>query len=177
PVIQIVDPENEAPLLQAIQNIHLYDWVIFTSVNGVKAFFSRIRDLRPFRAKICTTGPATQAEVEKNKLLVDVVPEEYVAEGLVSSLPDDLAGKRILIPRATVARDVVPDELRKREAHVDVVDAYRTIVPEQQHPKPGAADWITFTSSSAVTNYLALAGKPEARIASIGPITSDTLRR
>ncbi len=176
PVIQIMPPENEQPLLDAIAEIHTYDWIIFTSANGVRSFFDRIKDLRPFRARICTIGPATQAEVEKNKLLVDVVPQEYVAEGLVSSLPEDLTGQRILIPRAAVARDVVPVELRKRGAIVDVVEAYRTIIPENSQADPGTADWVTFTSSSTVKNYLQLAGKPQARIASIGPITSATLR-
>lgn len=176
PVIQIVDPSDSAPLDEAVKNLSSYDWLIFTSANGVRSFFDRVSDLRTLRARICTIGPATQAEVEKHKLLVDVVPEEYVAEGLVSSLPGDLSGQRILIPHAAVARDVVPDELRKRGAIVDVVEAYRTIVPAALKPVPDQADWITFTSSSTVTHYLQLAGRPTAKIASIGPITSGTLR-
>lgn len=176
PVIEIVAPADPEPLVHAIAQLSSYDWLIFTSANGVRAFFDRIRDLRTLRAKICTIGPATRAEVERHKLIVDVVPEEYVAEGLVSALPDDLTGKRVLIPRAAVARDVVPEELRRRGAIVDVVEAYRTILPTSTLPVPEAADWITFTSSSTVKNYLALTGRPKSKIASIGPITSATLR-
>lgn len=176
PVIRIAPPAEPAPLENAVANLRLYDWLIFTSANGVRAFFARVRDLRALRAKICTIGPATRAEVEKYKLIVDAVPEEYVGEGLLRAMPQDLRGQRILIPRAAVARDVVPESLRARGAQVDVVEAYRTLPPDPPPAPPGQADWVTFTSSSTVKNYLALAGKPEARIASIGPITSQTLR-
>ncbi len=177
PVIEIVPPADPAPLHRAAASLDQYDWLIFTSVNGVTALFDRVDDLRGLRARICTIGPATKAAVEKLKLKVDVVPRDYVGEGLVAALPADLAGQRILIPRATIARDVVPDALRQRGALVDMVDAYRTIVPRQTASLPGTYDWVTFTSSSTVKNFLALAGPPTGRIASIGPITTATLRQ
>jgi uroporphyrinogen III methyltransferase/synthase len=176
PVIRIAPPADAGPLDRAVANLRDYDWLIFTSANGVRAFFDRVRDLRSLRAKICAIGPATRAEVERHKLIVDAMPEEYVGEGLLRAMPEDLRGQRILIPRAAVARDVVPESLRRRGAQVDVVEAYRTLPPDPPPPPPGAADWVTFTSSSTVKNYLALAGKPQARIASIGPVTSETLR-
>jgi len=176
PVIAIAPPADATPLDRAVANAREYDWIVFTSQNGVRAFFSRLADLRALRGKLCAIGPATAAEIAKHKLLVDVVPEEYVAEGLVAALPDSLAGQRVLIPRAAVARDVVPDELRRRGAAVDVVEAYRTIVPEHAMPPPTHYDWVTFTSSSTVKNFLALAGRPAGKAASIGPVTSGTLR-
>lgn len=177
PVIEIVPPVDAARLDEAAGAIARYDWVIFTSANGVRAFFDRVPDLRPLRARLCAIGPATAAELAKLKLMADVTPREYVAEGLVAALPADLSGARVLLPRAAVARDVVPDELRKRGAVVDVVTAYRTVVPQHSRPAPIEADWVTFTSSSTVKNYLAMAGRPPGRAASIGPITSATLRQ
>ena len=113
------------------------------------------------------------------------MPEEYVAESLVAAFAEiDLAGKRVLLPRAAVARDLVPDRLSKRGAHVDVVEAYRTVLPEDAQDRAREVftakrrpDWITFTSSSTVKNLLA-AARPDAlhgvRIASIGPVTTAT---
>jgi uroporphyrinogen III methyltransferase/synthase len=176
PVIRIVPPLDPTGLEAAARGISGYDWMVFTSANGVRAYFERVRDLRGLRARLCAIGPATRAEIERLKLVVDAVPPEYVAESLVETLPYDLTGQRILIPRAAVARDIVPEALRARGAMVDVVEAYRT-VPTDPVPEPhGPADWITFTSSSTVKNYLALAGRPTAKVASIGPITSATLR-
>jgi uroporphyrinogen III methyltransferase / synthase len=189
PVIEIADPAESTPLDQAIQNLASYDWLIFTSVNGVRHFVEALdrsdRDLRSLEAKLCAIGPATRAAVEALHLRVDVMPEEYVAESLLKSLAgEDLKGKRILLPRAAVARDLVPVTLRERGAVVDVVEAYRTIIPadaaacakEALVHKP---DWITFTSSSTVKNLLAVTGKePIAgiKVASIGPVTSATAR-
>ncbi|MDX2178027.1 MAG: uroporphyrinogen-III synthase [Bryobacteraceae bacterium] len=176
PVIAIVPPADPVALERAVANARDYDWIVFTSQNGVRAFFSRLADLRALRGKLCAIGPATAAEIEKHKLIVDVVPAEYVAEGLIAALPENLAGQRILIPRAAVARDVVPNELRRRGAFVEVVEAYRTVVPDGLPPTPHDYHWITFTSSSTVKNFLALGGKPVGKAASIGPITSATLR-
>jgi uroporphyrinogen III methyltransferase / synthase len=182
PTIEIAPPLSLAALDQAIQQLEIYDWLIFTSVNAVDAFQARLqcssRDLRGLRAKLCTIGPATRKAVEKMHLKVDVIPDEYVAESLVAALEGyDLRGQQILIPRAAVARDTVPDALRQMGAILTIAEAYRTIVPASG-PAP-EADWITFTSSSTVKNFLAL--NPPATIhnyktASIGPITSDTLR-
>ena len=109
-----------------------YDWLIFTSVNGVRFFLERLdrsaADLRALRARICAIGPATRAALEALHLKVDVMAEEYVAESLVEALAaHDLRGQRILLPRAAVARDLVPAELARRGALVDVVEAYRTL--------------------------------------------------
>ncbi len=190
PAIEVCPPVDPAPLDNAIANLESYDWLIFTSANGVRYFLHRLdrstRDLRSLRARICAIGPATARAIENLHLKVDILPPEYVAESLVEAFHGiDLAGKRILLPRAAVARDVVPNELRAGGATVDVVEAYRTEVarvdPERIRqafdPKP---DWITFTSSSTVKNFLALAGREAiegVKVASIGPVTSDVARK
>ncbi len=191
PVISFAPPLDPAPLDQALASLPAYDWLIFTSANGVRYFLERLdkspHDLRDLRAKLCAIGPATARELEALHLKVDVVPEEYVAESLVAAMSKfELAGKRILIPQAAVARDVAPAALRELGATVDVAESYRTIVPRASEAKAkelfGSArkpDWITFTSSSTVKNFLALAGAGAlegVHIASIGPVTSDTLR-
>ena len=190
PAIEIRLPEDPAPLHHAIAELASYDWLIFTSVNGVEYFIRALdvsaTDLRAMRARICAIGPATRRAVEALHLKVDVMPEEYVAESLLKALAgEDLTGKRILLPRAAVARDVVPVELRRRGAEVNVVEAYRTHAPENATERASEVlaakpDWITFTSSSTVYNTVQAAGGAEAlagiRIASIGPITSETAR-
>ncbi len=191
PAIEIRPPLDPGPLDLAITNLETYDWLIFTSANGVRYFLDRLdssaRDLRSLRARICAIGPATRAAVEALHLKVDLMPAEYVAESLVAAFEaEDLAGKRVLLPRAAVARDVVPNELAQRGAHVEVVDAYRTGVPEDSESRARnifgetrKPDWVTFTSSSTVKNFLAIAGHDAiegVRTASIGPVTSATLR-
>ena len=183
PVIDIQPPSDPAPLDRAIEHLGEYDWLIFTSANGVRYFLDRLdassQDLRGLRARICAIGPATRRAVEALHLKVDLMPEEYVAESLVRSFGAiDLKGARVLIPRAAVARDVIPVELGKRGAHVDVVEAYRNVVPDKVSQVP-KADWITFTSSSTVKNYVDIAGRESlegVRVASIGPVTSETAR-
>jgi uroporphyrinogen III methyltransferase/synthase len=191
PVISIQPPEDLAPLDQAIGRLASYDWLIFTSVNGVRFFMERldhsVHDLRSLKARICAIGPATRRAVEDLHLKVDLMPEEYVAESLVKAFAEEkLAGQRILLPRAAVARDLIPKELTKLGAQVDVVEAYRNMPPEdvvsRAHELFSAAkkpDWVTFTSSSTVKNLLAAAGQETlkgVRIASIGPVTSETAR-
>ena len=189
PVIEVADAAEASSLEEAIQNLASYDWLIFTSVNGVRHFVEALdrsdRDLRDLRAKLCAIGPATRAAVEALHLRVDVMPEEYVAESLVEALAgEDLKGKRVLLPRAAVARDLVPVTLRERGAVVDVVEAYRTIIPADAAARAKEAlahkpDWITFTSSSTVKNLLAVTGREALqgiKVASIGPITSATAR-
>jgi uroporphyrinogen III methyltransferase/synthase len=189
PVIEIADPAESSPLDQAIQNLASYDWLIFTSVNGVRHFVEALdrsdRDLRALKAKLCAIGSSTRAAVEALHLRVDVMPEEYVAESLLEVLAgEDLEGKRILLPRAAVARDLVPVTLRERGAMVDVVEAYRTIIPADATARAKEAlarkpDWITFTSSSTVKNLLAVTGREALegiKVASIGPVTSATAR-
>ena len=189
PVIDIQPPRDPEPLARALEQLDSYDWIIFTSANGAKRFIQALdasaRDLRALRAKICAIGPATRAAVEAWHLKVDCMPAEYVAESLLEALAgEDLAGKRVLLPRAAVARDVVPVELTKRGARVDVVEAYRTEAPEDVKARVAEAlarkpHWITFTSSSTVKNFVEAAdGAPleGIKIASIGPITSATAR-
>jgi uroporphyrinogen III methyltransferase/synthase len=189
PVIEIRESADPAPLDAAIACLDRYDWLIFTSVNGVRSFIERLdgsaADLRSLKAKICAIGPATRAAVEELHLKVDKMPAEYVAENLVSAFEsEDLRGRKILLPRAAAARDLVPVELRKRGAQVDVVEAYRTVLPDDAAHRAKEVlarrpHWITFTSSSTVTNFIAAAGRDAldgVKIASIGPITSATVR-
>src|SRR5690349_2281751 len=135
PTIEIVPPADYGPLDRAIAELAAYDWLIFTSANGVRYFLDRLdrsrQDLRMLRARICAIGDATKAAVENLHLKVDLIGEEYVAESLVDAFQAiDLGGKRMLLPRAAVARDLLPRKLRERGARVDVVEAYRTVVPE-----------------------------------------------
>ncbi len=189
PTIEIQAASDYSGLDAAIGRLSSYAWLIFTSVNGVRFFFERLdasaADVRSIRGRLCAIGPATRDALQQFHLKVDVMAEEYVAEGLLRTLDGfDLAGSQILIARAAVARDVLPDELRRRGAVVDVVEAYRTASPADLSSKAAAAfasrvDWVTFTSSSTASNLLAVRGAGEwggARVASIGPITSQTLR-
>jgi uroporphyrinogen III methyltransferase/synthase len=189
PTIEIREAADPAPMDAAIANLNSYDWLIFTSANGVRYFTDRLdrspHDLRSLKAKICAIGPATRAAIEALHLKVDLMPEEYVAESLVKAFAkEDLNWRRILLPRAAVARDVVPVELKRRGATVDVVEAYRTVIPEDAPVRAREAlarrpDWITFTSSSTVTNFIEAAGTDalaQVNIASIGPITTATAR-
>jgi uroporphyrinogen III methyltransferase/synthase len=144
------------------------------------------QDLRSLKARICAIGPATRRAIESLHLKVDRMPAEYVAESLVAAFASEpLQGKRILLPRAAVARDLIPVELAKLGAQVDVVEAYRNAIPEDAPARAREIfskkpDWITFTSSSTVKNLVAIAGSEAlagVRIASIGPVTSETVRR
>ena len=116
PVIALEPPADPAPLDRAIENLASYDWLIFTSVNGVRFFLDRLdqsrHDLRSLKARICAIGPATRKAIEDLHLKVDLMPEEYVAESLIKAFAsENLAGKNVLLPRAAVARDVIPVEL------------------------------------------------------------------
>lgn len=173
PAIQI------EPLPWHLENVGDYDWVIFTSVNGVRHFFDRIGDIRQIKGKLCAIGPATRAAIEALHLKIDLIGDEYVAESLLKAFEiHEVSGKRILIARAETARDVLPEGLRKRGAHVDVLAVYRTVAPVQAS-FPDNADWITFTSSSTVVNTVGAMGIDRLRkikIASIGPVTTSTIR-
>lgn len=197
PFIEIHEPQSFAPLDTAIRKILTYDWLILTSVNGVDALFRRLHrlKLRPSvleHLKIAAIGPATRKAIEERGLKVHVTPKEYVAEAVVKALASKVKSKRVLLVRAKVARDVIPRELRTIAAAVDVIEAYETVVPEKSREKLREAladerkrpQVITFTSSSTVRNFVELIGKREAkacfrsgvRSASIGPVTSATLR-
>lgn len=193
PVLEIRPPEDYAALDRALGDIALYDWLIVTSANTVRALVNRATEIGislgpDLRAKIAAVGATTAAELEKNHLSVTYVPESYVAESLIRGFPEEISKKRILLARAAIARDVIPDALRTAGAHLDVVDAYRNVLPESapnllKAAAEGHLDAATFTSSSAVTHLAeaaALAGLPfplaEVPAISIGPITSQTLR-
>lgn len=195
PFIEIRKPSSFGPLDNALKNIRAYDWLILTSVNGVEALWDRLRTLHRTRKhlqhlRIAAIGPATKKAIFQHGLHVDVMPEEYVAESVVSSLRDKVGGKRILLVRAKVARDVIPRELRKAGAVVDVVEAYETVLPRSSRVRLRAAlknahgkpDVITFTSSSTVRNFAALLGEipvrslQDIKLASIGTVTSQTLK-
>jgi len=195
PTIEVIPPESWADVDHCAAQMTMYDWVIFTSVNGVKFFLERllalggdIRDLKGPR--VCAIGPKTAGALEALKIRVDFVPSEYRAECIFAGLRDEnLRGKRILIPRAKVARDVLPEELGKAGALVDVVEVYRTVRPEGNGEeveallRGGAISAVTFTSSSTVSNFVEMIGAEEVRkltagvpIASIGPITAEKAR-
>ncbi len=209
PTIKIIPPRSFAPLDQAIRNLEKYDWLVFTSVNGVEMFGRRFKKINPrfsgtarskyavfpSTLKTCAIGPATAERMRAYKIPVGKVSKEYVAESVLDALKT-VKGQRILIPRAAVARDVLPVTLRKRGATVDVIEAYRTR-PDASGlaqlkvwlKKPGV-DCVTFTSSSTATNFFALVGgvaggkgllrklivNPRIRAASIGPVTTATLK-
>jgi len=204
PFIEIRKPQSFKPLDSALKNVCNYDWLILTSVNGVDAMWARLRKLRLSKRhlkhlKVAAIGPATKKAIAKRGLKVNVVPKEYVAESVVESLRDHVAGKRVLLARAKIARDVIPRELRKFGAKVDVVEAYETVIPKSSRIRLRALlkdpkrrpDVVTFTSSSSVRNFVTLLGRnmwrgrprprkagllESVRFASIGPVTSSTLR-
>jgi uroporphyrinogen-III synthase/uroporphyrinogen III methyltransferase/synthase len=197
PVLEIRPPASFEPLDAALRRFGGYDWVVLTSANTVRAITARAAQLgiglgQPASMKVAAVGEATAAAARKAGLQVAFVPEAYVAESLVAGLLKGLqfrtGGARILLARAAVARDVIPDALCSAGAEVDVVDAYRNVLPEVALEQLRRAlaegiDAATFTSSSSAT-HLAEAAR-QAAIAwpfagvpavSIGPITSQTLR-
>lgn len=194
PTIGIAPPADWTAVDRAIGSIGTYEWVIFTSVNGVIRFMTRLGvnglDARCLAGRqVCCIGPRTAQELEKFGVKADVIPADYQAEGVIAVLGlQNLKQARILIPRAEVARELLPDELRTRGAHVDVVPVYRTITPSED-----AEEWrrqlldrqihiVTFTSSSTVRNFVTMIGgadraKPllgSVLVACIGPITART---
>lgn len=198
PFIEIRPAHSYEALDKALENLLAYDWLILTSVNGVNALFSRLENQGKSEAdllhlKIVAIGPATRKAIEKHGLPVDIMPDEYVAESVVRELRDQqIRGERVLLVRAKVARDVIPNALRDLGAKVHVMEAYETVVPEGSRTailealadahKPFA---ITFTSSSTVKNFVELLGEDRVhsslldgvKLCSIGPVTSTTLRQ
>jgi uroporphyrinogen-III synthase len=194
PFIEIRKPRSFKLLDSALRDLASYDWLILTSVNGVEAMWERLAKLRLTKTgfkhlRIAAIGPVTKKAIEQGGRRVDVVPREYVAESVVRSLRRRVKGKRVLLVRAKIARDVIPRELRRAGAEVDVVEAYETVVPRSSGPRLRSLlknprrrpHVVTFTSSSTVRNFVALlgAGKTSLQgvsLASIGPVTSSTLR-
>ena len=194
PTIRIVPPASWDAIDSAIERLGSYHWAIFTSVNGVKYFIERLkatgRDVRALKGiKLCAIGPKTASDIEELGLRLDFVPKEYRAEGILEGL-GDVKGMRILIPRAEVAREILPDELVRMGAVVDVVTAYKTVRPEGKREdimdlfNQGKIDAVTFASSSTVTNFLQMFDEgvgikflKDVKVASIGPITAETARK
>jgi uroporphyrinogen-III synthase len=195
PAIAIEPMDDPSRLDAALGELATYDWIVFTSANGVRAFADRLRALgidwtARHRARIAAIGPATQAALEVRGVAADLVPGEYVAEGLVAAL-GNVAGQRLLLPRADIARETLRDELRLRGAEVDEVAAYRTVAqalaPEllERVFRTERVDALTFTSSSTVRGLvesLRASGHDPGTalegvvLACIGPITATTLR-
>jgi uroporphyrinogen III methyltransferase/synthase len=194
PTIKIVPPLSWDALDRALQGLSGYSWLLFTSVNGIAPFMERLRHARKdVRAlahlQVGAIGPRTADELVRYGITADLIPSEFQAEGMVAAMSrHDLQQAKILIPRAEVARDVLPEQLRLKGATVDVIPVYRTVMPEsdlsrlKEQIEAGAIDVVTFTSSSTVSNFVELlGGAAEARrtgakttIACIGPITART---
>ena len=194
PTVKIVPPASWRELDCAINKLATYDWLIFTSANGVQFFFDRLRekqkDIRDLKGiKICCIGPATARQIEHKGIKVDLVPAQFIAEGILQSFAGmDLKGKRIMIPRAAKARDVLPDGLKKFGAEVDVVATYQTVNSGRKKEELASlindnkVDVISFTSSSTVTNFLEIMGQDfklpaHIDVACIGPVTAATAKK
>ena len=184
PVIAVADPaDGGAALRAAAARVGSYDWVLFTSANAVERLFGLLRDARDLgTARVAAVGPGTAGALAARHVAADLVPERFVGEALLEAMPPPPpGGGRVLLPRAAVARDVLPDGLRAVGWEVDVVEAYRTEVAEPPAAAlalAATADAVTFTSSSTVANYLQVAG-PEGvppLVACIGPVTAETAR-
>ena len=216
PTIEQVEPQSYEGLDAALGRLDSYDWVVFTSANGVAPFFDRLaasaegrpRDARALRScRVAAIGPATAQALRSHGIEPDVVPDRYVAEAVFERLSaaGDLRGTRVLIPRAQVARETLPEMLRAAGASVDVVTAYRTQVPADAGARAGRlaemleareVDAVTFTSSSTARNLASnlgggaatppgqgqspteaarLLARSGAKLFAIGPVTSKTL--
>jgi len=195
PTIEVAPPLSWNELDRSIEALESYQWLLFTSVNGVKYFLMRLevlgKDVRDLKGlKIGAIGPKTAETWHNLGIRPDLMPDEYRAEGVVASFEEhEIKGTRILLPRAEKAREILPEELRKMGADIDVVPAYRTIRPDhdtgslREMFKKGGIDMVTFTSSSTVTNFVEMF-KEDAQelqkwmarvtIACIGPITAKT---
>ncbi len=195
PTIEIQPPESFAALDAAIARIAVYDWLIFTSVNGVEQFLARFDRSGKSSAEIqskrvAAIGPPTAERLKGAGISSCLVPEQFQAEGVLDALkPEELRGKRVLIPRAAKAREILPETLRQWGAVVDVVEAYRTAMPApdvsilRRLLQERRVDMVTFTSSSTVWNFGKLFGGEKlsvildgTAIGCIGPITGATVR-
>lgn len=195
PTIEVIPPSSWKELDRAIGNLESYQWIVFTSVNGVKYFFDRLedsgQDVRKLKGiRIAAIGPKTADAIHGKGVKPDLVPEEYRAEAVVEAFRKHrVAGSRILLPRAAEAREVLPQELEKMGATVEVVEAYRTVKPEGDKDEiramlvKGDIHMVTFTSSSTVNNFMEmfegesdqlLKWMEKVTVACIGPVTAKT---
>ncbi len=194
PTIEIIPPETYAHLDAVLEVISSFDWLIVTSANGAAALADRMQFLgmgagRLQHLQVAAIGPATAAAVGRIGLKVSAMPDEYVAEAVVAMLKEKVVGRRVLLARAAVARDVIPEQLRQCGADIHVVETYRTVIPsdsiEQVRELLGGGkplpDAVTFTSSSTVNNFFALLAAANMEMpsglqaVSIGPVTTRTL--
>jgi uroporphyrinogen III methyltransferase/synthase len=196
PMIRIVPPDDYGPLDEACARAAEFNWIVFSSANAVDAFVDRLlagpQDLRALKGvRLCVVGPATAERLARNGLKVDLTPSEYRAEAVVRALAetDDVRGRKVLLPRADIGRDLVAEELRKQGADVTEVVAYRTVVVEaEREGEPDIyrmllerrIDVVTFTSASAVRNFVRVLGAEPAAdllrttvVACIGPVTAE----
>jgi uroporphyrinogen-III synthase len=193
PVLEIQPPASFDPLDKALRHLDGYHWLVLTSANAVRALAVRAAELHlrlepPASLKVAAVGDATAAAARKVGFTVTLAPEFYVAESLLDGLTQFVAGRRILLARAAMARDVVPNVLRQAGAEVDVVNAYRNVMPklapeQLRNALASGINAATFTSSSSVTHLAEAARAAGIRFPlkgvpaiSIGPITSQTLR-
>ena len=196
PTINVTAPQNQQPLDQAIENLSSYDWIVFTSVNGVKFFFKRLfenkKDVRALHhIKTASIGPVTARKLRDFGLNTDIIPKSFCAESVIDAFKNqDIKDKKILLPRAEQARPILPLELSKMGAKIDEITTYCTKQADDNaetlltNLRQGSIDMVTFTSSSTVKNFKALLPENEdlkklmqgVTIASIGPITTDTAK-
>ena len=196
PMIRIVPPDDPGPLLRAATDPSVFDWIVFASANGVEGFMTALldgeRDLRALKGpKLCTVGTGTAERLARYGIKVDLVPEEFRAEAVAAALGREgpLDGARVLLPRSDIGRDVMADQLREAGALVTDVVAYRTVLdesPREDGPDiygmllEGRIDAVTFTSASAVRNFVKVYGADQAPdllrhtvVAAIGPVTAE----
>lgn len=203
PTIEIVPPQSWDQLDAALRRLGIYDWIVFTSANGVRFFFDRLNDLELTNhlqmlatTNLCAIGPATASAIEERGAVANLVASESSSEGALTAIINhtgdvkNIKGLRFLIPRARIAREVLPEGLRKLGAEVDTVETYQTVKPDVDPEsvnllfKENSIDAITFTSSSTVSNFAELAGLTDLSrlldatlVACIGPATAETAAR
>lgn len=198
PVIETMEPEDWAPADAAIDDLEGYDWIVFTSTNGVDCFLERVRarrgSLAPIRSmRVAAVGAATEGRLCEAGITPDLVPDDYHAEALADSFVEMGAddGWRVLLPRALKGRDVLPEALRARGVTLDVVAVYRTVPVEPDQAvlddlRIGRIDAVTFTSPSTARHFWAAIERDgmdprtalsHVAVASIGPVTTEALRR
>ena len=192
PAIKIVPAADMTPLHRALDELDSFDWILFTSVNGVKLFLDELlqtgRDVRDLKGlRIGAIGPATAHALTQNRLIVEVIPEEYRAEGMARALEGRVqAGDKVLLPRARGARSVLPEVLNQwgvqvSEVHLYEARAEEPSVEQRDIVLSGDVDAVTFTSSSTVNNFVRIIGEENVgrlndrvKIACIGPISAET---
>lgn len=180
PVLQFLPPDDPGPLQRALTELADYDWVLFTSPNGVERFFTALTERgwdgrKLSRAGLGCIGPGTRKALREHGLEADLVASESVAEGFLKALESTpMEGRRVLLPRAQEAREVLPEGLRRRGARVDVVACYKTVSPEPNFV-PEELDWVILMSSSAARNFRQLC-PDDVPCLCIGPVTGATAR-